>query len=129
MRLDWAFRIDTLTVVMLVVVNTVSALVHIYSIGYMHPRSASAALLCLSVVLYLCHADAGDVRQSDPDVLRLGRAWVLASYLLDRLLVQEARRANAAAAIKAFIVNRMSAISDLHWAYSGFSFMFQLGRI
>jgi NADH-quinone oxidoreductase subunit L len=29
-------RIDTLTVVMLVVVNTVSALVHIYSIGYMH---------------------------------------------------------------------------------------------
>ena len=33
---DWAFRIDTLTVVMLVVVNTVSSLVHIYSIGYMH---------------------------------------------------------------------------------------------
>ncbi|MEQ9572490.1 MAG: NADH-quinone oxidoreductase subunit L, partial [Nitratireductor sp.] len=32
----WSFRIDTLTVVMLVVVNTVSALVHIYSIGYMH---------------------------------------------------------------------------------------------
>ncbi|MBL8584735.1 MAG: NADH-quinone oxidoreductase subunit L, partial [Rhizobiaceae bacterium] len=32
----WAFRIDTLTVVMLVVVNTVSSLVHIYSIGYMH---------------------------------------------------------------------------------------------
>eukprot|EP01136_Pigoraptor_vietnamica_P043825 Opistho-1_new@19769 len=33
---DWALRIDTLTTVMLVVVNTVSALVHIYSIGYMH---------------------------------------------------------------------------------------------
>ena len=32
---DWAFRIDTLTVVMLVVVNSVSTLVHIYSIGYM----------------------------------------------------------------------------------------------
>src|SRR5690606_3166168 len=32
----WALRIDTLTVVMLIVVNTVSALVHIYSIGYMH---------------------------------------------------------------------------------------------
>src|SRR5690606_29313312 len=31
---DWALRIDTLTVVMLVVVNTVSALVHAYSIGY-----------------------------------------------------------------------------------------------
>jgi NADH-quinone oxidoreductase subunit L len=35
MQVDWAFRIDTLTVVMLVVVNTVSALVHLYSIGYM----------------------------------------------------------------------------------------------
>src|SRR5690606_25485224 len=36
LQADWALRIDTLTVVMLVVVNTVSALVHIYSIGYMH---------------------------------------------------------------------------------------------
>ena len=33
---SWALRIDTLTAVMLVVVNTVSALVHLYSIGYMH---------------------------------------------------------------------------------------------
>src|SRR5215213_9236997 len=33
---DWAFRIDTLTAVMLIVVTTVSALVHLYSIGYMH---------------------------------------------------------------------------------------------
>ena len=36
LQANWALRIDTLTVVMLVVVNTVSALVHIYSIGYMH---------------------------------------------------------------------------------------------
>jgi NADH-quinone oxidoreductase subunit L len=35
-KVDWALRIDTLTAVMLVVVNTVSALVHLYSIGYMH---------------------------------------------------------------------------------------------
>ena len=33
---SWAIRVDTLTAVMLVVVNTVSALVHLYSIGYMH---------------------------------------------------------------------------------------------
>ena len=33
---EWAFRVDRLTAVMLVVVNTVSSLVHIYSIGYMH---------------------------------------------------------------------------------------------
>ena len=35
LAVDWAFRIDTLTVVMLVVVNTVSSLVHLYSMGYM----------------------------------------------------------------------------------------------
>src|SRR5690554_6802372 len=32
---DWALRIDTLTAVMLIVVNTVSAMVHVYSVGYM----------------------------------------------------------------------------------------------
>ena len=32
----WSIRVDTLTAVMLVVVNTVSSLVHLYSVGYMH---------------------------------------------------------------------------------------------
>jgi NADH-quinone oxidoreductase subunit L len=36
LKIDWALRIDTLTAVMLVVVNSVSAFVHLYSIGYMH---------------------------------------------------------------------------------------------
>src|SRR3954453_1190641 len=36
LKVDWALRVDTLTAVMLVVVTTVSALVHLYSIGYMH---------------------------------------------------------------------------------------------
>src|SRR5882757_4959009 len=35
LQVAWALRIDTLTAVMLVVVNTVSSLVHLYSIGYM----------------------------------------------------------------------------------------------
>ena len=35
MDLRWTLRVDTLTAIMLVVVNTVSSLVHIYSIGYM----------------------------------------------------------------------------------------------
>ena len=30
---DWALRVDTLTAIMLVVINTVSALVHLYSWG------------------------------------------------------------------------------------------------
>ena len=36
LKVEWALRVDTLTAVMLVVVNTVSAFVHLYSIGYMH---------------------------------------------------------------------------------------------
>ena len=41
---DWALKFDTLTAVMLVVVNGVSALVHIYSIGYMsHIRTGRAS--------------------------------------------------------------------------------------
>src|SRR6202034_3048384 len=35
LQVSWALRVDTLTAVMLVVVNTVSSLVHLYSIGYM----------------------------------------------------------------------------------------------
>src|SRR5246500_4034057 len=35
LQVSWSLRIDTLTAVMLVVVNTVSSLVHLYSIGYM----------------------------------------------------------------------------------------------
>ena len=35
LQIDWALRVDTLTAVMLVVVTTVSSLVHLYSIGYM----------------------------------------------------------------------------------------------
>src|SRR5262249_46334658 len=34
-KVDWALRIDALTAVMLVVVTTISAFVHLYSIGYM----------------------------------------------------------------------------------------------
>ena len=40
MSFDWALRVDALTAVMLVVVTTVSALVHLYSIGYMHEDPA-----------------------------------------------------------------------------------------
>ena len=73
LKVDWALRVDALTAVMLVVVTTVSALVHLYSIGYMAGRSVAAAVLRLSLAVHLRHADAGDGRQSRADVLWLGR--------------------------------------------------------
>ena len=90
LKVDWALRIDTLTAVMLVVVTTVSALVHLYSIGYMARGPVPAAVLRLPVAVHLRHAGAGDGRQPRAAVLRLGgrRPRELSA---DRLLVSQAR--------------------------------------
>lgn len=62
LKVAWALRIDPLTAVMLVVVTTVSALVHLYSIGYMdddphRPRFFSYLSLFTFAMLVLVTAD------------------------------------------------------------------------
>jgi NADH-quinone oxidoreductase subunit L len=102
--IQWALRIDTLTVVMLVVVNTVSALVHVYSIGYMHedparPRFFAYLSLFTFAMLMLVTSD---------NLVQMFFGWEgvgLASYLLIGFWYQKPS-ANAAA-IKAFVVNRV----------------------
>ncbi|ESR25123.1 NADH-quinone oxidoreductase subunit L [Lutibaculum baratangense] len=101
---DWAFRIDTLTVVMLVVVTTVSSLVHVYSIGYMshdahRPRFFAYLSLFTFAMLMLVTAD---------NLVQLFFGWEgvgLASYLL--IGFWYTRPSANAAAIKAFVVNRV----------------------
>lgn len=101
---DWRLRIDALTAVMLVVVTSVSALVHIYSIGYMsHDPHQSRFMAYLSLftftMLMLVTAD---------NFIQLFFGWEgvgLASYLLIGFWYQKPS-ANAAA-IKAFVVNRI----------------------
>src|SRR3712207_5393103 len=101
---DWAFRIDTLTAVMLVVVNSVSALVHLYSIGYMHedphrPRFFAYLSLFTFAMLMLVTSD---------NLVQMFFGWEgvgLASYLLIGFWYHK-ESANAAA-MKAFIVNRV----------------------
>ncbi|MEY9781657.1 NADH-quinone oxidoreductase subunit L [Sinorhizobium fredii] len=101
---EWAFRVDTLTAVMFVVVNTVSTLVHIYSIGYMHhdphrPRFFGYLSLFTFAMLMLITSD---------NLLQMFFGWEgvgLASYLLIGFWYKKPS-ANAAA-IKAFIVNRV----------------------
>jgi NADH-quinone oxidoreductase subunit L len=104
LKVDWALRIDTLTAVMLVVVTTVSALVHLYSMGYMHedpyrPRFFSYLSLFTFAMLALVTSD---------NLAQLFFGWEgvgLASYLLIGFWYHKPE-ANAAA-IKAFIVNRI----------------------
>jgi NADH-quinone oxidoreductase subunit L len=104
LKSSWALRIDTLTAVMLVVVTTVSGLVHLYSIGYMEedpgkPRFFAYLSLFTFAMLSLVTAD---------NFLQLFFGWEavgLASYLLIGFWFHRPE-ANAAA-IKAFIVNRV----------------------
>ncbi len=104
MVVDWAFRVDTLTAVMLVVVTTVSALVHLYSIGYMHedpsrPRFFAYLSLFTFAMLMLVTAD---------NLVQMFFGWEgvgLASYLLIGFWYE--KDSARAAAIKAFIVNRV----------------------
>src|SRR4051812_18520824 len=120
---SWALRIDTLTVVMLVVVNTVSALVHIYSIGYMHhdpDRPRFFAYLSLFTFAMLMLVTAGNLVQ-----MFFGWEGVgLASYLLIGFWYQKPS-ANAAA-IKAFVVNR---IGDFGFALGIFGVFVLFGSI
>ncbi|RUV91305.1 NADH-quinone oxidoreductase subunit L [Mesorhizobium sp. M5C.F.Ca.IN.020.14.1.1] len=119
----WALRIDTLTVVMLVVVNTVSALVHIYSIGYMHhdpnrPRFFAYLSLFTFAMLMLVTAD---------NLVQMFFGWEgvgLASYLLIGFWYKNPS-ANAAA-IKAFVVNR---VGDFGFALGIFGVFVLFGSV
>nr|WP_255700061.1 NADH-quinone oxidoreductase subunit L [Jiella avicenniae] len=100
----WSLRIDRLTLVMLVVVNTVSCLVHVYSIGYMHhdphrPRFFAYLSLFTFAMLMLVTSN---------NLVQMFFGWEgvgLASYLLIGFWYKKPS-ANAAA-MKAFIVNRV----------------------
>jgi NADH-quinone oxidoreductase subunit L len=123
LKVDWALRVDTLTAVMLVVVTTISAFVHLYSIGYMvedpyRPRFFCYLSLFTFAMLMLVTAD---------NVVQLFFGWEgvgLMSYLLIGYWYQKPE-ANAAA-IKAFIVNR---VGDFGFALGIFAVFMMTGAI
>jgi NADH-quinone oxidoreductase subunit L len=104
LAVDWSLHIDMLTAVMLVVVTTVSFLVHMYSIGYMEeddsrPRFFAYLSLFTFAMLMLVTAD---------NLVQMFFGWEgvgLASYLL--IGFWYTRPSANAAAIKAFVVNRV----------------------
>ena len=119
----WTLRLDTLTAVMLVVVTTVSSLVHIYSIGYMavdpsRQRFFSYLSLFTFAMLMLVTAD---------NFVQMFFGWEgvgLASYLLIGFWYHKPT-ANAAA-MKAFIVNR---VGDFGFALGIFAAFVALGHL
>ena len=123
LQVMWSLRVDTLTAVMLVVVGTVSSLVHLYSIGYMdedpyRPRFFGYLSLFTFAMLTLVTAD---------NLVQLFFGWEgvgLASYLLIGFWYHKPS-ANAAA-IKAFIVNR---IGDFGFALGIFATFMMIGSV
>lgn len=100
----WALRIDTLSIVMMCVVNIVSACVHVYSIGYMsHDPAKGRFMAYLSLFTF-----AMLMLVTSDNLLQLFFGWEgvgVASYLLIGFWNHK-HSANAAAQ-KAFIVNRV----------------------
>ncbi|MBX9634645.1 MAG: NADH-quinone oxidoreductase subunit L, partial [Magnetospirillum sp.] len=101
---SWALKFDTLTAVMMIVVTWVSFMVHVYSVGYMShdpsiPRFMSYLSLFTFAMLMLVTAD---------NLVQMFFGWEgvgVASYLLIGFWFE--KPSASAAAIKAFVVNRV----------------------
>ena len=104
LKVDWSINIDPLSSIMLIVVTSISSLVHLYSIGYMShdpnkPRFMAYLSLFTFAMLMLVVSD---------NFLQLFFGWEgvgLCSYLLIGFWYKKNSANNAA--IKAFIVNRV----------------------
>ncbi len=123
LEVNWSMKIDSLSAVMLVVVTFVSALVHIYSIGYMShdphkPRFMAFLSLFTFAMLMLVTAD---------NFIQLFFGWEgvgLCSYFLIGFWFKK-ESANAAA-IKAFVVNR---VGDFGFALGIFLIFYLFGTV
>ena len=123
LNVNWSMNIDPLSAIMLVVVTSVSALVHIYSIGYMShdphkPRFMAYLSLFTFAMLMLVTSD---------NFIQLFFGWEgvgLCSYFLIGFWFKK-ESANAAA-IKAFVVNR---VGDFGFALGIFLIFYLFGTV
>ncbi len=123
LNVNWSINVDALSSVMLVVVTLISAIVHVYSIGYMShdpckPRFMAYLSLFTFSMLTLVTSD---------NFLQLFFGWEgvgLCSYFLIGFWFKK-ESANAAA-IKAFIVNR---IGDFGFALGIFLIFYLFGTV
>jgi len=137
--LNWAFRVDTLSVTMMMVVSGVGTLIHIYAIGYMHEdvrfKKDPGRFRRFFVFLNLFIA-AMMIIVSGDNYLMLFVGWEgvgLCSFLLigfwyDKDTLGRDSTANATAAKKAFITNRVGdlgfliAVFLMFWTFKSVQF-------
>jgi NADH-quinone oxidoreductase subunit L len=136
LQIDWAFRVDTLSVTMMLVVSGVGSLIHIYAVGYMHAdvrhngdpsrfrRFFVFMNLFIAAMMVLVSGDSYPV-------LFVGWEGVgLCSYLLIGFWYDKGKDGigNALAAKKAFIANRVGdfgfliAMFLMFWAFGSLQF-------
>jgi NADH-quinone oxidoreductase subunit L len=139
LKLDWAFRVDTLSVIMMLIVSGVGTLIHIYAIGYMHEdvrfkgdekrfrRFFVFLNLFIAMMMILVSGDS---------YMMLFVGWEgvgLCSFLLigfwyDMDTLGRPSFANSNAAKKAFITNRVGdfgfilAAFIIFWSFGSFQF-------
>ena len=122
-EVSWALKFDTLTAVMLIVVNGVSSMVHVYSIGYMshdHHKPRFMAYLSLFTFFMLMLVTADNFVQ-----MYFGWEGVgLASYLLINFWYEKPSANNAS--MKAFIVNR---VGDFGFALGIMAIFYLFGSV
>jgi len=139
LQLDWAFRVDTLSVTMMLVVSGVGTLIHIYAIGYMHedvrfkndPSRYRRFFVFLNLFIAMMM-----ILVSGSSYLVLFVGWEgvgLCSFLLigfwyDMDTLGRPSFANANAAKKAFVANRVGdfgfilAAFTMFWAFGSLNF-------
>ncbi len=103
-RVEWAYWVDALSMVMLLIVTGIGSLIHIYSVGYMHGDRGFARFF--SYLNLFMFAMLTLVMANNLPLLFVGWEGVgLCSYLLIGFWYRDL--ANAAAGKKAFVVNRI----------------------
>lgn len=119
----WNIKIDTLTAVMLIVVNGVSSMVHVYSVGYMsHDKSIPRFMSYLSLFTFFML-----MLVTSANLLQMFFGWEgvgVASYLLINFWYEKESANNAS--IKAFLVNR---VGDMGFALGIFGCFMLFGSV
>jgi NADH-quinone oxidoreductase subunit L len=137
LQLDWIFRVDTLSVTMMLVVSGVGTLIHIYAIGYMHEDvrfKADPKRFCRFFIYLNLFIAAMMILISGDSYLMLFVGWegvglcsfLLIGYWYELDILGQPSWANSEAANKAFVANR---VGDFGFMIAAFLMFWGFGSL